>query len=71
MNAGEERLCPKCGAYWRCGCVIEEWSQPFDESCEHDWLPAMGVELDEALPPSAQAMMCRLCGLYAVGVPQE
>jgi hypothetical protein len=65
-----ERLCPRCGAYWRCDCILDEWRQPLDESCRHDWLPAMGVELEEGLPDEAMPIMCRLCGLFAVQVPQ-
>jgi hypothetical protein len=62
-----DRLCPKCGAYWECGCVLEEWRQPEDESCHHDWVPAVGVEFDQPLPDDVNVIVCRLCGLYAVG----
>ena len=67
----EERFCPRCGAYWQCGCLLEEWSQPVDETCRHDWLPAVGVELSEEIAGNGQAIVCRLCGLYAVGVRRE
>lgn len=32
----------------------------------HDWVPAVGVERDEVLPPDLEVIVCRLCGLYAV-----
>jgi hypothetical protein len=62
-----ERLCPKCGAYWQCGCVLEEWRQPVDERCNHDWAAAVGIDLDESLPEGTEVVVCRLCGLYAAG----
>ena len=63
-----EKLCPKCGAYWRCNCVIEELSYVPDPRCEHDWADAVGVELDsdEIVLEKARVLVCRLCGLYAV-----
>lgn len=66
-----ERLCPKCGAYWQCGCVLEEWSQPLDPACSHDWVAAVAVELDDDFPEDAQALVCRLCGQYTAAVPQD
>jgi len=62
-----ERLCPKCGAYWNCGCVLDVWKQPVDKACRHDWIAAVGVEHDDVLSEDANIVMCRLCGLYAVG----
>jgi hypothetical protein len=63
----EVRLCPKCGAYWRCGCGIEELAFPADEGCSHDWADAVGIELDGDLGLyDARVVVCRLCGLFAV-----
>jgi len=60
-------LCPKCGAYWRCDCVIEDLMYVPDARCEHDWTEAVGVELDsDAIGEGAKVLVCRLCGLYAV-----
>ena len=64
-----DRLCPRCGAYWQCGCILDEWRQPVDEACKHDWVPAVGVEVDGALSAEAAVSVCRLCGLYAVAAP--
>jgi hypothetical protein len=63
-----ERLCPRCGAYWQCGCIVEEWRMPVDAACVHDWSPAVAVEVEEALPDGSQVVMCRHCGLFAVGI---
>jgi hypothetical protein len=60
-------LCPRCGAYWRCGCVIEVAAAGLsagEESCEHDWSPAVGVDTGEANAASLQVLLCRRCGLY-------
>jgi hypothetical protein len=61
-------LCPRCGAYWRCNCPppgIEPYLP--DPSCEHDWTPAVGVEVDEAAyPEGGVVMLCRFCGIHAV-----
>ncbi len=71
----EQILCPKCGAYWACDCIIEPDYSPFDASlstpidpgCDHDWLDAVGVELlVETDNPDAHVVVCRLCGSYAV-----
>ena len=75
-----EKLCPRCGAYWQCDCVldvvelrpreIEGLSLPSNPGCQHDWSEAVGVDLDPDLLPrgdsEVQVMVCRLCGLYAV-----
>jgi hypothetical protein len=62
----EPRLCPKCGAYWRCDCRLEDLSLP-SVNCDHDWADAVGVELDESLDGAgSRVVVCRLCGLYAV-----
>jgi hypothetical protein len=73
----EARLCPKCGAYWKCDCVIEETVVLAPPSevlsvdamiCPHDWIEAVGVDMDvEVGGTSRQVLVCRLCGLYAVG----
>jgi hypothetical protein len=73
----DSKLCPKCGAYWQCDCVldvvelrpseIETLQPPVQAGCEHDWSEALGVEVDEDLVPGeAQVMVCRLCGIYSV-----
>ena len=61
----ENAFCPKCGAYWRCSCPRDELTLPVTPGCEHDWVEAVAVELDDELG-EAQVMVCRLCGLYAV-----
>jgi len=70
-----DRLCPKCGAYWVCGCEREELDQQTDPACMHDWVDAVGVDRDESFPDNARVIMCRLCGLYAVtpaeGLPRQ
>ena len=66
-----ERLCPRCGAYWQCGCILEEWRKPVDTACVHDWSPAVAVDLEEELSQGSEVVMCRLCGLYAVGARQR
>ena len=66
----EPKLCPKCGAYWQCDCVIEELAQtgaltlPESAGCSHDWVDAVGVEVVDL--EAAKVLVCRLCGLYAV-----
>jgi len=94
----EQKLCPRCGAYWACDCVIEEPPPPralpgpvvrpprrsprrsevrddlvIDarvepaSACPHDWVDAVGVELDDSLAGAeSRVMVCRLCGLYSV-----
>jgi hypothetical protein len=72
----EQRLCPRCGAYWACDCTFEEPPLPVEEltlppvqGCRHDWVEVVGVELDGAgSGETARVMGCRLCGLYAVRV---
>jgi hypothetical protein len=89
-----EKLCPVCGAYWKCDCVIpapppepppasplrqrrtevdphdliiDARSTVTEPVCEHDWVDAVGVELDEDIGiEEARVLICRLCGLYAV-----
>jgi hypothetical protein len=61
----ERRLCPKCGAYWRCDCVLDELNLPATPGCVHDWADAVGVDLDDTVTPG-RVMVCRLCGLYTV-----
>ncbi|HEY4686041.1 MAG TPA: hypothetical protein VII57_08350 [Dehalococcoidia bacterium] len=65
----EEKLCPRCGAYWRCDCRLEELAPVAltEGGCEHDWSEAVGVEVDGDLGLyDARVVVCRLCGLYAV-----
>jgi hypothetical protein len=68
-----DKLCPKCGAYWACDCVIEyevdvaALAMPVAEGCQHDWLDAVGVELHlESAETEAHVVVCRFCGIYAV-----
>ncbi len=70
MIAGvDARLCPRCGAYWDCGCRLEELAPPVEPGCPHDWVEAIGVEKDEEIPQEATVAMCRLCGQYALVWP--
>lgn len=62
----EQKLCPKCGAYWRCDCVIEVPEYFPIPSCQHDWVEAVGVDIDFDLGEGNQVVLCRLCGLYSV-----
>ena len=73
----ESKLCPKCGAYWKCDCKFdvvelkprdaEKLAFPVAPGCQHDWTEAVGVAIDEDLVDGeAQVMVCRLCGIYAV-----
>jgi hypothetical protein len=73
----ESSFCPRCGAYWQCGCkydvieikqpVAEKLAFPVTPGCQHDWIEAVGVEIDDDLViGEAQVMVCRLCGIYAV-----
>ena len=77
----EQRLCPRCGAYWACDCTFDTPSPPKKRDsapsdlnlpaviCNHDWVEVVGVEIDEgASDETARVMGCRLCGLYAVKV---
>jgi hypothetical protein len=77
IDGVSERLCPKCGAYWQCDCVLdvvelhprdlERLTLPVSPGCQHDWAEAVGVDLDiDVALHEAQVMVCRLCGLYAV-----
>jgi hypothetical protein len=60
-------LCPKCGAYWRCGCSLEALAFEPLRRCQHDWVDAVGIAMDDdLLPDGAGVLVCRLCGLYAV-----
>ncbi len=68
----EGRLCPKCGAYWACDCVLDDLSYAPVRNCDHDWVEAVGVELTEDLASEdTQVYLCRLCGIYAVGDVNE
>ena len=62
-----ERFCPKCGAYWSCDCALDDLTFTPDAGCEHDWIEAVGVELNEQFSlEDTQVYLCRLCGVYAV-----
>jgi len=80
----QERLCPKCGAYWQCDCVIEVVAppllvapsapdSPYDDGCAHDWAEAVGVEVIDPTVDETKVFVCRLCGLYRVesGTPKD
>jgi len=73
----ESKLCPRCGAYWKCDCTfeviemrepeLEKLAFPAKPGCVHDWVEAVGVEIeDDLVQGEAQVMVCRLCGIYAV-----
>jgi hypothetical protein len=65
-------LCPRCGAYWRCDCQLEELSLPAVAGCDHDWIDAVGVALDfEAVSEDSRVVVCRHCGLYAIAPPSH
>ena len=61
----ERQLCPICGAYWRCDCKIEPVVLPAQSVCDHDWIDAIGVELDPDVGSQLEGKrVCsaRLCG---------
>lgn len=73
----ESSYCPKCGAYWKCDCRfdvvemrprdLENLAFPTAPGCQHDWIEAVGVNVDEDLVfGEAQVLVCRLCGIYSV-----
>ena len=62
----DDLLCPRCGAYWACGCAVEELAFIPDVDCEHDWVEVVGVELDgEVGFETSRVYGCRLCGKFA------
>ena len=44
----------------------EDLTLPTKAGCQHDWADAVGVDLDESVA-SGRILVCRLCGIYAVG----
>jgi hypothetical protein len=78
----ESKLCPKCGAYWACDCVIEQAQPPARSRLLRDDGPPEPMALlatptagcqhdwtqldDDVDMGEAQVLVCRLCGLYAV-----
>jgi hypothetical protein len=46
---------------------LDEWRQPVDQACAHDWVATVGVDRDEGLPDDVNIFVCRLCGIYAAG----
>lgn len=72
----EQKLCPRCGAYWACDCESSEPASPIAEltipagdGCNHDWTEVVGVEIDNGTnDETVRVLGCRLCGLYAVRV---
>ncbi len=63
----EKRLCPRCGAYWDCGCPPQALtSAAADDTCPHDWFEPLAVDMDEDLPEEARVLACRLCGRFAL-----
>ena len=62
----QARLCPKCGAYWECDCVLDDLSFEPTPGCPHDWAEAIGVEVLDFEPADSQVLICRLCGIYSV-----
>jgi hypothetical protein len=65
-SGGPPDLCPKCGAYWDCGCKYEVTAPAIalDNGCDHDWVSTVGVGRDEDFEAALEVLMCRLCGLY-------
>jgi hypothetical protein len=46
---------------------LEKLAFPAKPGCQHDWIEAVGVEIeDDLVQGEAQVMVCRLCGIYAV-----
>ena len=66
--AGKRACCPKCGAYWGCGCELADaLSLEGSAGCAHDWNDVVAVEVEhEAYPGPARVVVCRLCGIYSV-----
>lgn len=65
----DERLCPRCGAYWSCDCPRDDLVYVPVAGCDHDWTEAVGVDLDTAVQAASEeshVFMCRHCGIYAV-----
>jgi hypothetical protein len=63
MGIVEAKLCPKCGAYWSCDCVIEPPPR------EHFLPPFASRELEEiSAPPITQAAGCDHDWTEVVGV---
>ncbi len=71
-----DELCPKCGAYWACGCRLDEvvltsrrlaeLAPAADPGCAHDWSEAVGVDVSEDYAAEGGVFICRLCGAYRV-----
>jgi hypothetical protein len=59
----ESKLCPKCGAYWKCDCVIEA---PPPERMPSRSLPAQQEQLEA--PKIMQAAGCQHDWTEVVGV---
>ena len=59
-------LCPKCGAYWDCGCEYEVTAPAAlsGPPCDHDWISTVGIDRIAEFEDALEIMMCRLCGLY-------
>ena len=60
----EERLCPKCGAYWECDCVIE--APPPERAPPPGDFPAVEEQLEA--PKITQAAGCQHDWTEVVGV---
>ena len=59
-------LCPKCGAYWDCGCKYDLTAPSAlgESGCDHDWVATVGVGKEEEFEAALEVLICRLCGLY-------
>jgi hypothetical protein len=59
-------FCPKCGAYWDCGCEYEITAPAAiaNNGCVHDWVDTVAVERGEGFDDALDVFVCRLCGLY-------
>jgi hypothetical protein len=63
----DQRLCPRCGAYWACDCPRDDLAYVPVAGCEHDWTEAVGVDVEiELQSEESHVFVCRLCGIYAV-----
>ena len=62
----EEKLCPKCGAYWKCDCVIDAPAPAIERRLPPRDLPAPQEQLEA--PKILQAAGCQHDWTEVVGV---
>jgi len=68
MGDVEAKLCPKCGAYWKCDCVIDEASAPVRRELPRLDLPAPAPQEELEPPRIMQAAGCQHDWTEVVGV---